>query len=66
MNNIFADSNDPLCQDPPVFKLCLNIYDAWFYNHESDMCDNSRKVGCSANTNTFGSEEECIATCSDY
>ena len=49
---------------PPVTGMCMAAQPRWFFNSQTDRCEEFLYGGCGGNANNFLSQEECKKMCS--
>lgn len=54
--------NDPTCKEtPPTNELCEAAFQRWFYNQQSQTCEEISYSGCSMKG--FATQGDCESTC---
>ncbi|KAM3616548.1 uncharacterized protein V6R79_019647 [Siganus canaliculatus] len=51
------------CGAEPEMGPCRAMFQRWFYNRETGMCQNFIYGGCRGNKNNYDSKESCMAAC---
>ena len=43
-----CESTNPICKEsPPTTEICLAVFERWFYNEETNSCEQKSYSGCS-------------------
>lgn len=63
-SSIFCLSD--LCQLPRVVGPCNSDYPQWYYNKDTDQCEEFNYGGCHGNENRFSDRESCERRCKQH
>ncbi len=55
--------DEGVCELPREIGRCRAIIPRWFYNKDSNMCEEFNYGGCGGNDNNFNTQEECENRC---
>lgn len=60
-----GESSDPICSLPAEHGPCDGVFQRWYFNTETNICEPFTYGGCGGNANNFESLTDCQHACMD-